>query len=187
MQACWVHPTDDQLDCWDVAMAKRPKAAELLVAMRTIQKTAHALEPPTEAATVDDAAEQAPISFDDFLSQLGMHEKKDALAEWDIKEKPTEESAELGALEKLQDMLTEEREAEGEDFGDMVEDIFNADEEESRTAFRAAVEQLLNDSSPPNATEEDEISAWQSLLKSLNLDATKLEKEVLAVATTGRP
>jgi serine/threonine protein kinase len=189
MQACWVHPTNDQPGCWGVAMAKRPKAAELLVAMRTIQKTEHALELPTEA-TADDVAKQAPISFDDFLSKLGMQEKKDALAEWDIKEKPTEESAELGPLEKLQGMLTEEREAEGEDFADMVEEIFNEDEKDSLTAFRAAVEQLLNDSSPPNATEEDDLeisAAWQSLLKSLDLDATKLEKEVLAVATTGRP
>ena len=157
--------------------------------MQKIQSKEHVLELPTEAA-VDDAAKQALISFDDFLSQLGMQEKKDALEEWDIKEKPSEESAELGPLEKLQDMLKEEREAENEDFADMVEDIFNADEEESRTAFRAAVEQLLNDSSPPNATEEDDLeisAAWQSLLKSLDLDATKLEKEVLAVATTGRP
>ena len=63
---------------------------------------------------------------------------------------------------------------------------FDEDEEESRTAFRAAGGAVAERLIATERHEEDEVSAWQSLLKSLDLDATKLEKEVLAVATTGR-
>eukprot|EP01046_Picozoa_sp_COSAG06_P009655 COSAG06_NODE_507_length_14929_cov_109.047067_4_plen_2293_part_00 len=120
-----------------------------------------------------------PDPYDIFLSELGLEYKKDALAEWDIREKADEDSQEPEPLEKLQSMLKEEREAEGEDFADMVEDIFSEEEKDSLSAFRAAVEQLLNDSSQPDVSPvEGTATAWDSLMRSLDLDTATLEKAV---------
>ena len=79
-----------------------------------------------------------------------MADKKEQLAEWDVKEQANPESKELGPLEKLQAMLKEEQDGQVEDFADMLEDLFE-DEEEVQASFREAVEQLTRAHQPAAA------------------------------------
>jgi hypothetical protein len=79
-------------------------------------------------------------------------DKKEQLADWDVKEQANPESKELGPLEKLQAMLKEEQDGQVEDFADMLEDLFE-DEEEMQASFREAVEQLTKAHQPTAADE----------------------------------
>ena len=80
-------------------------------------------------------------TYQDWLDRVGVEDKTDKLAEWDVKEQANADSKEPGPLEKLQAMLKEEQD-EVEDFAEMLEDLFAEDAEEMQASFRAAVEQL---------------------------------------------
>eukprot|EP01046_Picozoa_sp_COSAG06_P017243 COSAG06_NODE_1163_length_10454_cov_16.507677_11_plen_501_part_00 len=162
--------------CWVGSIEKRPAAAEVLLAMQKMNLIEGAMQPPAE--TADDASgdtEPESMSYATFLKRHSVEDKREALAEWDVKEK-SKTSEEAGPLEKLQVMLQEEEDDEVEDFADMLEEIFDGDDE-AQMQFRQAVEQL-RDSSLQAADGAGGLAegAWDSLLEVLQLDGAALEE-----------
>eukprot|EP01046_Picozoa_sp_COSAG06_P036648 COSAG06_NODE_4061_length_4614_cov_54.126247_2_plen_213_part_01 len=133
--------------CWVYSIEKRPAAGEVLLAMQKMNRIEGAMQPPAE--TADDASgdtEPESMSYATFLKRHGIEDKREALADWDVKEKASDStSGEAGPLEKLQVMLQEEEDDEVEDFADMIEELFEGDDE-AQTQFRQAVEQLRDSS-----------------------------------------
>ena len=101
---------------WAAKQEDRPKSSYLLRLADELQADDW-LAPP-----------QQQQSYDDWLAALGMQDKKDDLYEYDIRE-----GQEPPPLQKLKDMLKEE-----EDFKDMIEDVFE-DDDDAQAIFKAAV------------------------------------------------
>eukprot|EP01046_Picozoa_sp_COSAG06_P000396 COSAG06_NODE_11_length_35482_cov_68.929888_9_plen_442_part_00 len=162
MQSCWVHSVDQP-------NFGRPAAVEVSVALHKMQQMAHALAPPAETPPC------TSLSFGDFLRKLGIEDKRDALADWDVREQ-LKENGEIGPLEKLQAMLQDEKDEAGEDFADMITDVFDGNDE-AQSSFRAEVKQL-QDSSLQADAESKPGAAWAKILQKLELDSVALAKKV---------
>jgi hypothetical protein len=109
------------------------------------------------------------------VRSLDIQEKKDELAEWDVKE-------DEDPLGKLAEMLREEVEEEVEDLQEMLVDLFGQDDEEAQHAFRAAVQKLLEQATEAAAAaveegaEEGADEAWSALVVRLGLDGGAEER-----------
>eukprot|EP01046_Picozoa_sp_COSAG06_P036570 COSAG06_NODE_4045_length_4634_cov_7.279603_1_plen_714_part_00 len=168
IKACWTELPDDRIDFQVIVPA--------LEALCTAPK-GRVLDTDLSAGAL--AAPQQ--SYCDWLGTLGLQDKKDELAEWDVREGEVE----AGPLEKLQVMLQEERDDEVEDFKDMLEDVFEGDEE-AQAQFRQAVEQLKTTTAVEEQLETtdlvDELVCWikenvgdsqgQAVLVAYNANAT---------------
>eukprot|EP01046_Picozoa_sp_COSAG06_P018819 COSAG06_NODE_1321_length_9872_cov_11.153177_2_plen_302_part_00 len=162
--------------CWVGSIEKRPAAAEVLLAMQKMDCIEGAMQPPAQTTGEGDT-EPESMSYTTFLKQHSIQDKREALAAWDVKEQARDStSGEAGPLEKLQIMLQEEEDDEVEDFADMLEDVFEGDEE-AQAKFRQAVEQL-RDSSLQAADGAGGLAdgAWDSLLEVLQLDSAALKE-----------
>jgi serine/threonine protein kinase len=124
--------------CWVRAIMKRPTAASVLEVVRAIRKDSalHLVAEPPEAT--QPATEV--VSYDDFLSQLGMQDKKADLAEY-----LSNPGAELVELKQM-------------DEEDLREDILEDEElgldEETKARFQAAVKALQLTDEPAVKTED---------------------------------
>jgi hypothetical protein len=111
MQACWAHKMED-----------RPTASELLLAIKVIRTKEGAMDPPPP----EPEPEPEP-TFGEFLLQLGLQGKREALAEY------LEDGNELRDLKQM-------------DVDDLDDDILNDDDlgldKDQKAAFRAAVAAL---------------------------------------------
>jgi hypothetical protein len=166
MQACCVRK-----------MSARPTAPRLLDAMKALRASAGALDAP-EPEPEPEAADSP--SFDDWLRSLDIQDKKDELAEWDIRE-------DEGPLGKLAEMLREEVEEEVEDLQDMLVDLFGQEDEDAQRTFRAAVQKLSEQATEAAAAEAEEGAeegadgAWSALVVRLGLDGGA-EERIAAMA-----
>ena len=122
--------------CWGDKQSDRLRFGEIEALLKNDKIDWLAAPPAVETET-----------YQDWLERVGVADKTDKLAEWDVKEQANPESKELGPLEKLQAMLKEEQDDEVEDFAEMLEDLFAEDEEEVQASFRAEVEKLVEASS----------------------------------------
>eukprot|EP01046_Picozoa_sp_COSAG06_P028268 COSAG06_NODE_2536_length_6709_cov_42.478669_2_plen_347_part_00 len=127
--------------CWGDKQSDRLRFSEIEALLKNDQVEWLATPPAVETET-----------YQDWLQRVEVSHKKEQLAEWDVKEQANPESKELGPLEKLQAMLKEEQDDEVEDFAEMLEDVFE-DEEEMQASFREAVEQLTKARQPAAADE----------------------------------
>ena len=116
--------------CWGDKQSDRLRFSEIEALLKNDKIEWLSAPPAVETET-----------YQDWLERVGVADKTDKLAEWDIKEQANADSKELGPLEKLQAMLKEEQDDEVEDFAEMLEDMFE-DAEEMQASFRTAVEQL---------------------------------------------
>jgi serine/threonine protein kinase len=121
--------------CWGDKQSDRLRFSEIEALLKNDKIDWLAAPPADETET-----------YQHWLERVGVAGKTDKLAEWDVKEQANSESKELGPLEKLQAMLKEEQDDEVEDFAEMLEDVFE-DEEEVQASFRAEVEKLVEASS----------------------------------------
>jgi hypothetical protein len=127
--------------CWGDKQSDRLRFSEIEALLKNETIDWLAAPPATETET-----------YQGWLERVGVADKTDKLAEWDVKEQANPESTELGPLEKLQAMLKEEQDDEVEDFADMLEDVFEG-EEEMQASFREAVQQLTKAHQPTAADE----------------------------------
>ena len=96
-------------------------------------------------------------SYDDWLTNLGLEDKKDELHEYDIREGE-------GPLGKLVEIMQDEE----VDFTDMLEDALE-DDEEAQAKFCVTVEQLASSSTAG----ADDGSAWLRLARMLPKSSTE--------------
>eukprot|EP01046_Picozoa_sp_COSAG06_P032528 COSAG06_NODE_3258_length_5606_cov_3.545488_2_plen_441_part_00 len=109
MEACWVREMD-----------KRPSAAQLLDVVQRLREKEGALDPCCASE----------ISYDEFLEQLGLKERKEDLAEY---------------LSEPGKELTELKQMDEDDLdGDILEDGDLGLTEDEQAKFRAAVQELKN-------------------------------------------
>jgi serine/threonine protein kinase len=145
--------------CWVPHMTKRPKAPQLLTAIQGIRATSGALGPPEHVAPT---AEVAELTFEDFLQQLDLTDKKDDLADY------LEEGNELRDLKQM-------------DEDDLNEDILNDEDldldEDVKDKFRDAVAALR----APAVADGDEATeeagggmggAWAELMTMLGAEGS---------------
>ena len=102
------------------------------------------------------------MPYGDWLSELGLTDKKDELHEYDIREGED-------PLVKLVEMLQDEE----QDFNDMLEDVLE-DDDDAQGKFRRAVE-ALRDESPGadnyNTAAAEMHAAWATLTRELGDEA----------------
>jgi hypothetical protein len=160
MQACWAH-----------TIADRPTAAQVLSVIKGIRRQkeqggvhANVLEPPGSGSGSSGGgggAEHEEITYDGFLQQLGLMERKEDLAEY--LSKPGAELTELIQMDEddLQD--------------DILDDPDLGFSEETKTAFREAVTGLRESSANDEgdtvgdaavaAVDARSIAAWSQLVQ----------------------
>jgi hypothetical protein len=122
--------------CWAGQQSDRLRFSEIEALLSNRQQSIAWLEPP-----------QAQ-SYDDWLGSIGEEEggvlsRKDDLAEY-VDEFVVAGVENASELEKLVAMLQEEQEKEMEDLTDMLEDVFDGDDD-TQASFRAAIETLLEE------------------------------------------
>ena len=110
--------------CWADSQSDRLRFVDIEALLKNAEIDWLAVPPAVEVET-----------YDGWLERVGVADHKDELYEYDVREGK-------GPLEKLVELLTEEE----EDFADMLEDLFE-DEEEMQAMFRAEVEKLVEASS----------------------------------------
>ena len=140
--------------CWVMEMTERPKAPQLLTAIQGIRATNGALDPP------EPVAEARDLTFEDFLQQLDLTDKKDDLAAY------------LGQGNELREL----KQMDEDDLnGDILDDGDLGLDEDAKDKFRDAVVALR----APAAADGDETTedagggmggAWAELMAMLGAE-----------------
>ena len=163
--------------CWAGQQADRLRFSEIEALLSKRQQSIAWLELP-----------QAQ-SYDDWLGSIGEEEggvldRKDDLAEY-VDEFVVAGVENASELEKLVAMLQEEQEKEMEDLTDMLEDVFDGDDD-TQASFRAALQALMEQDKTPTAgggkdgtDEPPRRAAATALLELAGLGDTAAESDAL--------